>query len=425
MPEKISFWKRLRIDIKVGNFLAKRDLKRASIGTTSLIVFVMLLTFLNLVVVSGILVGLIQGSVDANKKYNTGDILISAPLNKQYIENTQDIIKIVKNIPEVDKYTVRYTGSGTLVGNYRDTLLKGQKENAVGASLVGIDPAVENDTTNISKTLLSGSYLEDTDTDSILVGKTLLFKYSPIEFPGFSTLKNVDTGSKVLLRVGDFSKEYTIKGVLEAKVDSIDGRVFMIDSELRKITGRTDLNANEIAITLKPNIDPNLIKKKLVASGVSDTAMVQTFEDAQPKFLKDIKATFAILGNAISSIGLVVAAITIFIVIFVNAITRRRYIGILKGIGITPRAIAISYILQSMFYAIAGSAIGIAFVFGFLQPYFTAHPIDFPFSNGILVATVSGTFLRALVLFLATMIAGYLPARIVIKQNTLSAILGR
>jgi putative ABC transport system permease protein len=121
----------------------------------------------------------------------------------------------------------------------------------------------------------------------------------------------------------------------------------------------------------------------------------------------------------------VVAAITIFIVIFVNAITRRRFIGILKGIGITPRAIAISYIIQSIFYALAGSAIGMVVVFGLLKPLFAANPIDFPFSDGILVATVPGTVVRMAILLGATIIAGYIPARIVIKQNTLSAILGR
>ena len=152
---------------------------------------------------------------------------------------------------------------------------------------------------------------------------------------------------------------------------------------------------------------------------------MQTHDEALPKFLKDIQATFGILGNAISSIGLVVAAITIFIVIFVNAITRRRYIGILKGIGIAPRAIAISYMVQSIFYALLGSLVGMAIVFFFLKPLFVAHPIDFPFSDGILVATVGGTIIRMMILLGATIVAGYIPARIVIKQNTLSAILGR
>jgi ABC-type lipoprotein release transport system permease subunit len=131
------------------------------------------------------------------------------------------------------------------------------------------------------------------------------------------------------------------------------------------------------------------------------------------------------LGNLISSVGLVVASITIFIVIFVNAITRRRYIGILKGIGIESRVIEISYVIQSLFYAVVGMIIGTIFVFGFLEPYITQHPINFPFSDGILVVTWLGVFVRAAILCVATVIAGYIPARIVVNQNTLSAILGR
>lgn len=176
---------------------------------------------------------------------------------------------------------------------------------------------------------------------------------------------------------------------------------------------------------IKEGVDPNVAKQFLLDSGVGEYARVQTAEEAFPKFLKDIKATFAILGSAISGIGLVVASITIFIVIFVNAITRRRYIGILKGIGINKQAILFSYMYQATIYASLGIIIGMVFIFGMIKPYFAENPIDFPFSDGILVATLSGTLIRAFILLVTTMIAGYIPARMVIKQNTLSAILGR
>src|SRR3989339_1926208 len=83
-------------NISVGWFLARRELKRANIWTTTLIVLVMTLTFLNLIVVSGILVGLIQGSEDAQKKYAIGDVVISPFLNRSAIEQTPRIEEIVK-----------------------------------------------------------------------------------------------------------------------------------------------------------------------------------------------------------------------------------------------------------------------------------------------------------------------------------------
>jgi len=412
-------------DLRVGAFLAKRDIRRANIWTTGLIVFVMMLTFLNLVVVSGILVGLIQGSIEADKTYSSGDILISPFLNKVSIEQTPQVVAIAQTIPSFQKLAVRYTGSARVESNYRTTIKQGDLRDGAGASLLGIDPKNEDTFSHISKFVIDGSWLGPTDTDSVVIGKNLLYKYTPIEAPGFQTLKDVSIGSRVKITVGDISREYYVKGIISSKVDTFDGSIVMVDSEARKLIGRTDLNANQIAIILDPGADPIVAKEALLASGIGQYARVQTHDEALPKFLKDIQKTFALLGNAISAIGLVVASITIFIVIFVNAITRRRYIGILKGIGISRRAITIAYVLQSIFYALTGAVIGMIIVFFVLKPYFVAHPINFPFSDGILVATIVGTFGRALILVIATIGAGYIPARIVVRQNTLDAILGR
>jgi len=61
----------------------------------------------------------------------------------------------------------------------------------------------------------------------------------------------------------------------------------------------------------------------------------------------------------------------------------------------------------------------------FLQPAIAAHPIDFPFSDGILVAPIGGTMLRIGLLMLTTLVAGFIPARMVVRKNTLDSILGR
>ena len=199
----------------------------------------------------------------------------------------------------------------------------------------------------------------------------------------------------------------------------------MVSSEVRGMIGLTDNNTKEIAIKLKPGADPIAVRDTLILDGVNKYAKVQTYSDAQPQFLKDIVATFNTLGTALGSIGLVVASITIFIVVFINAITRRKFIGILKGIGIDGHAIEISYIFQSIFYAVCGSVIGLAVVYGFLVPFFKAHPIDFPFSDGILVAPLDATLFRVFLLVVSTLIAGYIPAWMIVRRNTLDSILGR
>ena len=53
------------------------------------------------------------------------------------------------------------------------------------------------------------------------------------------------------------------------------------------------------------------------------------------------------------------------------------------------------------------------------------YPIQFPFSDGILVADPESTFYKFIVLFIITLIAGFLPAWMIVRQNTLNSILGR
>jgi ABC-type lipoprotein release transport system permease subunit len=410
--------------IRIGFYLAWRQVRRANKWTTTLIIFVMILTFLNLVVVSGLLVGLIEGSVVAFKSQYFGDVTISRLNKKDYIENTPMILSILNQTSEVDRYTARYSAGGKIEANYQSRVKEGEIESA-NTTFMGIDPEKEDAVTNLSKRVIEGEYLRPDDYDKILLGSMLIKKYLPIEAPGFSQLENVQVGSKVRIKIGDVTREVIVKGIVKSKVDEISAKVFFVDKELRAIVGRDDYSVDNISMVLKPGNDPAVIRDALLRAGVGQYAKVQTFEDGQPKFLKDIKDTFALLGNMISSIGLVVASITIFIVIFINAITRRKFIGILKGIGISGRTIEFSYLIQSVFYAIAGSAIGLVLLYGFLVPYVNAHPINFPFSDGILVATAFGTTLRIALLIVATMIAGYIPARMIVRKNTLDSILGR
>lgn len=385
----------------------------------------MTLTFLNLVVVTGILVGLIEGAVTVNEGLYTGQVFISTPTNRNYIDNTQEIVRVLDTLPEVENYSVRYLGSGTAEANYNRILGRDELPNSVGSVVVGVDPLAEDAATNLAARIVEGEFLRPNDGDVVVLGAYKLAKYLPIESPGFQTLRDVEVGSKIRLTINNATRIYTVKGVLKSKADEIDNRIFMRDDLLRNLLDRSNYAANEIAVMLRPGVDPLAVKQKLLAAGAGRYAKVQSSTEAEPKFITDLKNTFALLGNVIGSIGLAVASITIFIVVFVNAITRRKYIGILKAIGIRPLAIEISYVLQSVFYAAVGITLGVLVLYGFLRPYFDAHPINFPFSDGILVATPLGTAVRAGVLLIATLIAGYIPAKLVIRQNTLDAILGR
>ena len=412
------------LNVRIGFFLALRALRRASLWTTGLIIFVMVLTFLNLVVISGILVGLLQGAVDDRRVQYTSDVFISRLDDKKYIENSPNLVALVASLPEVEAVSPRVTEGGTLEANYK-TRKDSDKPNTAVAQIMGINPRSENAVSGLSRYIIGGTFLEPDDYDKVLIGSFLLKEYVPVEAPGLYALKNVKPGSQIRVSLAGVTHEVTVKGILKTKVQDVSRNLYMLDTQLRGIVGRSDGNVMQVAVKLKDGADPVAVRDTLIRSGADKDAKVQTFEDAQPQAFKDIINTFGMLGTVFSSIGLIVASVTIFIVIFVNALTRRKFIGILKGIGVSGRAIEISYVFQSIFYAVVGSSLGLAFVYGFLVPHFAAHPINFPFSDGILVAPVQQTFLRVGLLVVSTVIAGYLLAWMIIRKNTLDSILGR
>lgn len=413
------------LPIRIGFFLAVRQLKRSTKWSTILIIIIMTLTFLNLVVVNGLLVGLVEGAVATVRDRYTSDVIVSTLRDRTYIENSSEILQTIDRLPHVEQVSARYVESGTIEANYKTTTRTDRLPEEVGTLIVGIDPSDEAAVTDLDTLLVEGEYLHADDFDQVVLGSLLLEKYLPIETPGFLTLRDIEIGSRIRIKVGGNTREVTVKGIVASKTEEVDRRVFMTDTQVRTLIGRTDFNVDEIVIKLDDSVYASTTKQALVANGFDEQAKVQTYIDAQPKFLKDIKQTFALLGGIISSIGLVVAAITIFIVIFINAITRRKYIGIMKAIGIDARSIELSYVFQSLFYAIIGSGIGLFVVYVGLVPYIDANPINFPFSDGILSAPALGTSLRLLLLVLTTMVAGYIPARIIVSKNTLDSILGR
>lgn len=410
--------------LPVGFFLAFKQLKRVNKWTTGLIVFIMTLTFLNLVFVNGILVGLIEGSSLAYRREYSADLIIKNFESKDFISETDVIVNTLKSFEEVVAVSPRILYGVTIEAGYKEKRSSSDNPDRISAAMAGIDPQIENSVTGLESMLIAGEYLEKDDVDQILIGSNLLTEYSR-NIPGDEALSNVKVGSKVRIVLNGTVKEVRIKGVIKSKIGEVGRRVYTTDSYMRKIINRQSFDVNEISVLLKKGTDAYKIKSLLHSSGLDKQGDIQTWEESQGQFFKDIGSTFSLLGTMIGSIGILVASITVFIVIYINAVTRRKFIGILKGIGISETAIEISYVLQSFFYSFLGSAFGCIFLYGFLKPYIDDHPIDFPFSDGILVAPLGPTLIRVAVLMVVTLFAGYIPAKLIVRKNTLDSILGR
>ncbi len=431
--------------LHVGRFLALRQIRHGNIWISILIITILSLTFLSLVVIPGILVGLTEGSFQQQREQLTGDLYLTTKQYKESIENTQDIVRILNALPEVASYSVRYkTGVKITSGYiYRDDFTH-EAEN-ISIAALAINPKQEETTTSISHFIEEGSMLKNDESGYVLIGSTLLKKYSKFS-DLFDPLEYVKVGEPVKLTfttgpafegdslkggfeppktTGGKTAEFIVKGIINSKVGDVSSSIFINEQDYRRITGKRSLQAQEIAIKHIDGISDDTFKQILLRYGIDTYAKVRTAQEAIPKFLSDVQRTFGILGNLIGLIGIVVSSITVFIVIYINALTRRKFIGILKGIGISEFSIEMSYLLQSIFYAVLGIGIGLLILYIVLVPFFLKHPIDFPMSDGVLIAEIEPTMIRALILLLVTMLAGFIPARLIVRKNTLDSILQR
>jgi len=140
--------------------------------------------------------------------------------------------------------------------------------------------------------------------------------------------------------------------------------------------------------------------------------------------VKNITKSFDMIALLIAVIGLFVASVTIFIIIYVNTISKRRQIGILRAIGIKENIIIQSYIFQAMFYAISGTIIGLFIMFFILKPWFIEHPLKFPVGYVSLLIVPEKVSINTISLIAAALAAGLIPSWMAVRETILEAIWG-
>jgi ABC-type lipoprotein release transport system permease subunit len=245
--------------ISLGFFLAVRQVIRSSKWATGLIVFIMMLTFLNLVATSGFLVGIIEGASRSFKEQWTGDLMIVNRDEKDYIERTNEIVNVVSSFPQVKSYTTRVVAGAKIEANWWEKRTE-EDANVVSNQIAGIDPVQEDATTHLSKEIVEGEWLQPGDTNGVVLGAGYLTKYSRVA-DLVSLLRDVKPGDTVRITVSskkgavlpgpeqnvgtisDFTtptsvtKDFIVRGIINSKVQFVASRAYVLDSELNKMLG--------------------------------------------------------------------------------------------------------------------------------------------------------------------------------------------
>jgi putative ABC transport system permease protein len=120
-------------------------------------------------------------------------------------------------------------------------------------------------------------------------------------------------------------------------------------------------------------------------------------------------------------LGLLISAISIYVILFINILNKKTQIGIIKAIGIKSKVVALSYIMLSFFLGIIGSILGVGLTL-LMVKYFEFNPIHTGVGELVPQVDLEIFLFVGTAIILASVISGYIVSKRITKQNIIEAI---
>jgi len=131
--------------------------------------------------------------------------------------------------------------------------------------------------------------------------------------------------------------------------------------------------------------------------------------------------SFDIINMVSLIVSIIITTIVLFIVITIKTINSRKQIGILWAIGIDKEVIMHNYGFQVIILATFGIMLGVTLAV-LLALYLSYHPIVTPEWSAYMYLTPMDLVSNSLILFASVLVAGYVPAYQVSREEIQSTM---
>ncbi len=399
-------------DVKVGFVSASSSIKRGNKKTLAFIIFVLALIFMNLVFLPSMIQGVSGMMTGFMQDYRYGDIIIEPSGDNPYINNADSVLQKVRAVPGVRSATKRLDVGASIQ----------YKQKVVGVTTTGLIPAEEMDVSRYPYIISEGEFLGKLSSDEIIIGAMIAGTSFGSEI--YDNLGEVKAGSLVDVTYSNgVKKTYKVKGIMEATFELIDLNALVHYKEIESVYELEGSKATSVVVRIDNPGEEDKIKDKIISAGVNEK--VFTWGEKADSLLRQAMQSISMIDVVSKYVSLIIGAALILIIIYINVLNRKREIGILKAVGISPLSIVISYAFISMFYVSMGILAGLVLYFAFMF-YFMANPVVF-YENIKLIPEIKiGLIINSIfTMLIMSVIAGVLPAWRVSKESILKAIWGR
>lgn len=409
----------MKKDLKLAFYLGYKSIINGHKSIIVLMVFILSLAFVNLIFISALLNGVTATLNNQVIDNAVGNIVISPqeePLRENYIINTTELRQRIESIPGVSATVVHYN----LLATFAYDKNKDGQYKYGSWPVIGVHQDEEPSLTGISEHIIAGDYLEGLGLNDIIIGADIAGGYGQGE--EVDSLGGVQIGEKIRVSYGNgISKQYNVLGIFKAKSMFVDQNAYITKKEAQSVLQLGDDRASQILVKLDKDVSEDLVIKEIQT--IAPKLKVREWTEYSSA-MNAVPKSFNLIGILIGAVGLVVAAVTIFMLIYVNTINKRRQIGILKAIGIKEKVIIGSYVIQAFFYVVFGIILGSVIIFVFVEPYFINNPLSLAIGDVALRFKKTQVVKSIFSLLVAALVAGFVPAWRVVKENILTAIWG-
>jgi putative ABC transport system permease protein len=400
-------------ELKVAFLLALRSLQRGSRSSVILTVLIIGMCFTNMIFLPSLFNGIGQSITKQVVDYEVSNVLVSPKPGNQYITDVDTTLDLINGMPGVQRASPQYSKGATF--KYRQRVL--------GVSVRAIAPSDEKEVSPVYNQMVAGSYLGEGDTGEVIIGRGVAGDASVRQEDEFQpSLGGVRVGDSITIEYGNgYTKDYRVKGIYETGWSPVDSAAYITRTDMEQVEGKTLDKADSITVKAKPGYSERFIKNELLQYGVGVTGTVQTTGDLLSKSLGRSLQSFAIINLVSLFVSIIIAIVVLFIVITIKTINSRRQIGILKAIGVDKEVIMHNYGFQVIILAILGIILGIIITL-ILAAYMAINPVVTPAWSASLYITPMDLFINSLILFVAAIVAGYVPAYQVSREDIQTAM---
>jgi putative ABC transport system permease protein len=400
-------------ELKVAFLLALRSLQRGSRSSVVLTVLIIGMCFTNMIFLPSMFNGIGQSITKQIVDYEVSNVLVSPKSGDQYITDMGATLDLINSMPGVQRASPQYSKGATF--KYRQRVL--------GVSVRAITPTDEKEVSPIYTKMVAGSYLGEGDTGEVIIGRPLAGDPSVKQDDEFQpSLGGVRVGDSITIEYGNgYTKDYRVKGIYATGWSPVDSAAYVTWTDMEQVEGKTLDKADSITVKAKPGYSEQFIKNELLAYGVGVTGKVQTTSDLLSKSMGKALQSFAIINMVSLVVSIIITTVVLFIVITIKTINSRKQIGILKAIGVDKEVIMHNYGFQVIILGILGIILGILITLA-LATYMAYHPLITPEWSATLYITPWDLFVNSVILFIAAIVAGYVPAYQVSREDIQTAM---